>query len=100
MHKFLVISKDSTEDGLPCHYCNASIQRLEFLGYEFEEQKLKKDERIELYDRLGLMGDDRRVPQNFIQTNDGPLERIGGYKALCLYLDEHGLNVVQHEAHS
>lgn len=67
-----------------CPSCVKATEWLRNRGYDYEQIKLETQaERDALYDRLGLSGDERRVPQIFIvDTESGHRERVGGYDAL------------------
>jgi glutaredoxin len=41
-----------------------------------------QDARDQLYDRLALQGEQRIMPQLFLELNDGTQEHIGDWKAL------------------
>jgi glutaredoxin len=77
MTSYLMFSK---EEG-PCPYCEKSIQLMTAKSVDFTVIYLNNEQRQRLYDSLKLVGDDRRIPQNF-EVNNSVLRRIGGFVAL------------------
>lgn len=66
-----------------CVFCWRAQQWLMFRGIPFLEVRLDKEQRQKFYDRMGLVGNKRTVPQVTTRDDEGGNEdRIGGYEEL------------------
>jgi glutaredoxin len=66
-----------------CPYCQMTKQFLSEHRVPYEEHVYDDDaERQSMYDRFGLVGNQRTVPQIFVVEDDGSRTRIGGYNDL------------------
>lgn len=63
-----------------CPFCHHAKEYLKTNDIPFTEFVYDDDdERNEMYDRLGLEGYERTVPQIFAVENNGIVNRVGGY---------------------
>jgi glutaredoxin len=63
-----------------CPFCKKAKLYLSRHNIPFEEYVYDDDkERFSMYDRFGLVGDQRTVPQIVVLENDGTFSRIGGF---------------------
>lgn len=70
-----------------CPYCQMAKQYLIEHQISYTEQVYDDDQQRQMmYDELGLVGDQRTVPQIFVIDAAGRRRRIGGYHDL-LYSD-------------
>lgn len=66
-----------------CPFCVLAKQYLNEHAISFDEMVYDDDDaRAEMYNRFGLAGNQRTVPQIFVVENDGTRQRIGGYTEL------------------
>ena len=66
-----------------CPYCQKAKEYLSLNGIPYEEIVQDSDiERNAMYDRFGLVGMQRTVPQVVVVEDDGRWRRIGGYNDL------------------
>jgi glutaredoxin len=66
-----------------CPYCQKAKAFLQSNTLPYDETVLDRmEDRQALYDRLGLEGPKRTVPQIFLHETDGTTTRIGGYDDL------------------
>jgi glutaredoxin len=79
-----------------CPFCDKAKEHLAGLGIAYIEERYDDtDERQRMYDRLGLVDDERRVPQILVtELVDGvptTVDHIKGYGALVAYDMEYRL---------
>jgi len=87
MSLFTVKSKEG------CPSCVAAKEMLASRGIEYVEERYDDyAERQAMYDRLGLVGGERTVPQIFY-ARDGETIRVGGFQNLGGFLE--GLEIEQ-----
>jgi glutaredoxin len=77
-----VFTKAYTSEEDRCPHCDAAKAWLAYSGIPFTEVSLSQGDRQALYDRLGLEGTARTVPQIEITDVTGTTELIGDSKAL------------------
>lgn len=66
-----------------CPYCIKAKTYFQTNSLPYSETVLDRaEDRQALYDRIGLVGDKRTVPQIFLHETDGTNTRIGGYDEL------------------
>ena len=66
-----------------CPFCQRAKEYLTENGINYNEMLQDDDmERQAMYDRFGLQGNQRTVPQIFLVEEDGSRLRIGGYMDL------------------